>query len=497
MSVEIERLFAVSARANLDVECSRLDRAWEDVVVHGRDSSVRPLVMESWNRCLRTGLDASSTRSPRVLSPEQVKDYIETNPVYAEVQPALPALTAAAIDSQHMLVYCDADGHIMNLAGEHSVLRRADRMNFVVGSHWGEDHAGTNAIGTAIITGTPVQLLGSEHYCQAVHDWTCSASPIRDPATNEVLAVIDMTGLRKSFHPHTLVAVMSLTQLIEQRLLGKLQAQRYRLLELCIDQSMRTPNVPIAILDRGRKVVKASPVLLENGWVDQQGRLLACGDSKLRAGGESTWEVERRNGRWVFTLMPVIEGGQVLGAVVQAIRQGGSSARPVPAGLLGARGPMHASAFEKIVGMAPAFRTAVTAARLSALSDVPVLIEGETGTGKELIAQAIHQDSSRRSKPFVAINCGALAKELATSEFFGYEGGSFTGAAREGRTGKFEQANGGTLFLDEIGDMPLDLQAILLRVLEDGTLVHLGGRKSIPVDVRLGGRHQSRSSFRG
>ena len=183
--------------------------------------------------------------------------------------------------------------------------------------------------------------------------------------------------------------------------------------------------------------------------------------------------------------MPVIEGGQVLGAVVQAIRQGGSSARPMPAGLVGARGPMHASAFEKIVGMAPAFRTAVTAARLSALSDVPVLIEGETGTGKELIAQAIHQDSSRRSKPFVAINCGALAKELATSEFFGYEGGSFTGAAREGRTGKFEQANGGTLFLDEIGDMPLDLQAILLRVLEEGALVHLGGRKSIPVDVRL------------
>ena len=77
MSVEIERLFAVSARANLDVECSRLDRAWEDVVVHGRDSSVRPMVLESWNRCLRTGLDAASTRSPRVLSPEQVKDYIE------------------------------------------------------------------------------------------------------------------------------------------------------------------------------------------------------------------------------------------------------------------------------------------------------------------------------------------------------------------------------------------------------------------------------------
>jgi transcriptional regulator of acetoin/glycerol metabolism len=207
MSVELDRLFAVSARANLDVECSRLDRAWEDVVVHGRDSSVRPLVLDSWNRCLRTGLDASTTRSPRVLSPEQVRDYVQANPVYAEVLPALPSLTGAAVDSQHMLVYCDADGHIMHLAGEQSILRRADRMNFVVGSHWGEDHAGTNAIGTAIITGTPVQLLGSEHYCQAVHDWTCSASPIRDPATNEVLAVIDMTGLRKSFHPISVVGV--------------------------------------------------------------------------------------------------------------------------------------------------------------------------------------------------------------------------------------------------------------------------------------------------
>jgi transcriptional regulator with PAS, ATPase and Fis domain len=114
-----------------------------------------------------------------------------------------------------------------------------------------------------------------------------------------------------------------------------------------------------------------------------------------------------------------------------------------------------------------------------------VLLEGETGTGKELIAQAIHSASARSAAPFVAVNCASLPKELATAEFFGFESGSFTGAAKDGRIGKFEQADRGTMFLDEIGDMPLELQGLLLRVLEECEVVRVGGRKTISVDVRI------------
>jgi transcriptional regulator with PAS, ATPase and Fis domain len=181
-----------------------------------------------------------------------------------------------------------------------------------------------------------------------------------------------------------------------------------------------------------------------------------------------------------------VRRGQVTGAIVRVVKE--VSARTgvlTTAGLHPRAAIVESRPFEGLIGSSPAFLRALAIAQSSASSEFPVLIEGETGTGKELVAHAIHAASRRSAMPFVAVNCGALSRELATSEFFGYDGGSFTGAAREGRIGKFEQANGGTLFLDEVGDMPIELQALLLRVVEDNKVVHLGGRKNIPVDVRV------------
>ena len=121
----------------------------------------------------------------------------------------------------------------------------------------------------------------------------------------------------------------------------------------------------------------------------------------------------------------------------------------------------------------------------AAQSDFPVLITGETGTGKEVMAKSIHLAGSRRDKPFVAINCGAIPENLLESELFGYESGAFTGAKKGGKPGKFEQADGGTIFLDEIGDMPLHMQVKLLRVLQEGEIDRVGGTHPIPVDVRV------------
>lgn len=119
-----------------------------------------------------------------------------------------------------------------------------------------------------------------------------------------------------------------------------------------------------------------------------------------------------------------------------------------------------------------------------AVSDVTVLVTGESGTGKELIARAVHSNSSRLGKPFIALNCAAIPRELLESELFGHERGAFTGAT-ERKAGKFEQAEGGTLFLDEIGDMPLELQAKLLRVLQEKEITRTGGNQTLPVDVRI------------
>lgn len=141
--------------------------------------------------------------------------------------------------------------------------------------------------------------------------------------------------------------------------------------------------------------------------------------------------------------------------------------------------------FDKIITKNKAMLELINTARRISKTDCSVLIEGESGTGKELFAQSIHNESQRRNGPFIAINCAAIPKELVESEFFGYETGSFTGAVKGGMPGKFELANGGTLFLDEIGEIPLEMQPKLLRVLDENKVMRIGGNYERKLDVRI------------
>ncbi len=141
--------------------------------------------------------------------------------------------------------------------------------------------------------------------------------------------------------------------------------------------------------------------------------------------------------------------------------------------------------FSDMIGQDPKFLEVVEIAKKSAGSQSNVLILGESGSGKDILAQAIHNASSQRSGPFVAVNCSSIPRELIASELFGYADGAFTGASRGGKPGKFELADGGTFFLDEIGDMPFELQTSLLRVLETKTITRLGDTTSIPINVRI------------
>lgn len=168
--------------------------------------------------------------------------------------------------------------------------------------------------------------------------------------------------------------------------------------------------------------------------------------------------------------------------VLWSLRQSRLSQRK---GLSSSKGLTAYYHLDDIIGRSPMMKQVKSLARIYAASESTILITGESGTGKEMLAQAIHNMSSRRQGPFIAINCSAVSESLLESELFGYTGGSFTGARREGREGLFEAANGGTLFLDEIGDMPYDLQNYLLRVLQEHCIRRLGSHQSIPIDVRI------------
>ena len=141
--------------------------------------------------------------------------------------------------------------------------------------------------------------------------------------------------------------------------------------------------------------------------------------------------------------------------------------------------------FDNLIGDSPQIKKVITAAKKISKSPSTVLITGESGCGKELLAQSIHNDSLRASEPFIAVNCGAIPKSLIESELFGYDEGSFTGARKGGKAGKFELANGGTIFLDEIGEMPLEMQVHLLRVIQEGVITRVGGKTPINIDVRI------------
>jgi len=201
--------------------------------------------------------------------------------------------------------------------------------------------------------------------------------------------------------------------------------------------------------------------------------------------GYADKEFFHKSGRGVLhfiqTAVPIRdENGEIVG-VVDAFREA-KRVRQMVNQMMGAQANFT---FDDFVGRDPKVEDVLRLAKAAAASSSTVLIQGESGTGKEILAQAIHNGSSRREGPFVAINCGAIPRELIESDLFGHEEGAFTGARRGGRPGKFELANGGTIFLDEIGDMPPDMQVKLLRVLQERKLVRVGGSNYIGINVRV------------
>lgn len=180
---------------------------------------------------------------------------------------------------------------------------------------------------------------------------------------------------------------------------------------------------------------------------------------------------------------PIIVNNQLIGGVLRV--QKGSLTVPGLMDHQGRRSPDNADSLAKIVGNSPAIKQVKEMALKIGNSNSTVLITGETGTGKGHLAKAIHEASTRAYYPFVAINCASIPENLFESELFGYEDGAFTGAKKGGKPGRFEMAEGGTLFLDEIGDMPLSLQAKLLRVLQEKVVERIGGTRSFPIHVRI------------
>lgn len=272
-----------------------------------------------------------------------------------------------------------------------------------------------------------------------------------------------------------------------------LEAMRYGQL----DGVLRSLQEAVLAVDRNNAVIAVNPQMeallsvpkhrLIGNRIDKIDPVLSL-QSVLESGVEEHGQVVLFSRReWLVNRTPVREGNVVTGAVMtlydaNVIREADTSLRSERGS--GARQSARYS-FQDLDGRSPELEKARSTARRYALTDLTVLINGESGTGKEVCAQAIHRESARADKPFIAVNCAAFPEALLESELFGYEEGAFTGSRKGGKRGLFEAAHTGTLFLDEIGDMPLTLQTRLLRVLQEREVLRVGGVRAIPVDVRI------------
>ncbi|PRF37953.1 sigma-54-dependent Fis family transcriptional regulator [Burkholderia multivorans] len=452
-----------------------------------------PTIRKSHQRSETFGLQASARPDYDVLSATELALKREQNRVLCvHAMPVMETLHEQIVNTQSMIVLTDAEGLILHSIGDDDFLRRAERVALRPGANWAEDRQGTNAIGTALAELCPMVVHGDQHFLAANHFLTCSSVPILDPY-GDVIGVLDVTGDHRSYHQHTMALAKMSVQMIENHLFTTTFQETLQVSFHGRPEFLGTLMEGIvAFTADGRFLSANRSAQFQLGMPLSALRahtLASLFDvtsaqliDRMRASTEPHVMLNLGNGAVVCARVQFRRALRAEGSRPADVHDGGAvpAARPAAA-----HGAASLSRLSYLDTGDPQVAAVIAKVRKVIGKDIPVLITGETGTGKELLAQAIHNDSPRRDGPFVAVNCASIPETLIESELFGYEEGAFTGARRKGATGKLLQANGGTLFLDEIGDMPVDMQVKLLRVLQDGHFERIGGDRARHSDFRL------------
>lgn len=455
-------------------------QAWEEFISSGSiTEDVDEIIVRSWQRSLKAGIDITKVQEIGLLTGYELKQRIEKAEELLWIAvPEMTKLYHYLRGNNVNIMLVDGDGFILKSMGYSGILPDTTRVKLIEGANWKEDFRGTNAIGTALVEKKPVKVHASEHFTEEIQFLSCFAAPITS-LIGELAGVINVTVFSKEAHPYAMGMVLSTARAIENKLLYRSSLEniasltnKFRLV------SEKAPEGLLAIDRKGNialinaaaaRLLRCDPKEFLGGKLDvlMDGAEAESVLQKIIAGKEN-W-VGVCNGRMIKWGVLSLNKDEILLSV------------ELEEGMIKVKG--EGSFFSRIIGNSDSLNRTKIAAIQASKTDSTVLLEGETGTGKELFARGIHEQSS--DGPFVAVNCGAIPRDLLESELFGYEEGAFTGARRGGVAGKFEQANGGTIFLDEIGEMPVNAQVALLRVLEEREVVRVGGHKPIPLELRV------------
>lgn len=462
---------------------------------------IDPAVASSWGRCVNDyGLDPESRRLPPVLThAERIARSEQKRVLITEAKHEMNILYQQLADPELAVVLVDTDGCILHMVAADHLESDLSGLGLRLGAIWSEEEVGTNGMGTCLVVGEPIAIRQTDHFLYKHILLTCSAVPVMDH-TGKMVAVLDVTSRSSLLQQHSLVLIGMTARMIENRLLTVNCKQAHPVHFHSRPESINTVHDGKLMVEEDGTIIAANQsALFQLGFPDMQALRRYRFDEIFQLTLESLLQ---RSMQSSFHPVPIYRAGASsrFFAVAQLPPAGSThltfhSAPSKTSGLPAqdkasepASLPVRTAKPGNVACVElgdPVLRDQFELAQRVVSKGVPVLLYGETGSGKEVLARAVHDRSPRRDGPFVAVNCASLPESLIESELFGYRAGAFTGAQRQGRSGKILQAHGGTLLLDEIGDMPLALQARLLRVLDERKVTPLGADASVDVDIQL------------
>ncbi|WP_062152143.1 sigma-54-dependent Fis family transcriptional regulator [Beggiatoa leptomitoformis] len=465
-----------------------VQQIYSNIDKQGLTEKLEAQIARSWERCVQSyRIDPEAPRKPLIIEHAELTDHRERiDELLGDfAKEEMAQLYQRIVGSGYSVILTNSDGIIVNYVGDPTLTEYFNRSGLLPGAIWTEEKEGTNGIGTCLYEKSPVIVCREEHFRTSHTILTCSAAPIFD-AQGDLLAVLDVSSTSaqdsRESHRHTAALVNISARQIEN--FGFIRQCQHHWILHFHPKSYYIGHVTEGLLA-----------------IDEAGHVIAANQNAVHYFNKNRTEFIGKNISELFTtsltLLMTYTNRQPNGLQLVYDAQHGHpyhtqlqfpKRRSVPSTSI-QRIPTTqmplCMTLEALAGKDPSMAFNVRYAQKVMNKNIPILLQGETGTGKEALAKAIHEASQRRHKSFVALNCAAIPESLIESELFGYKHGAFTGARREGMRGKILQSHGGTLFLDEIGDMPLTLQTRLLRVLEEKEVLPLGSEVPIAIDLTV------------
>jgi transcriptional regulator of acetoin/glycerol metabolism len=450
------------------------------------------IIASSQERSRQFGLAPSFATDYDGTSTRAVDALLEENQfLYLHAAPVMETLHEQIANTHSMVLLTTKTGTILHSLGDIDFLEKASHIALAPGVDWSEKSKGTNAIGTALAEGQPIVVHGTQHFLQANQFLTCSCTPILDPH-GDVIGALDVTGDYRSYHQHTMALARMSAQMIENHMFKDVFPTEVRIHFHARPEFIGTIVEGIAVFTTDGRFLSANRSAQFQFGMSFNALRAHTFSSLFGVGISQFFDYARKADGNYFRLF-LHDGVSVTCKSELKFSNPINHMGGLPDKLNAPASTYKKKKEEKVLLSSlryldtgdPQVASVIQKLRIIQGRDIPIMILGETGTGKDLLAQAIHNDSTRSDKNFVSVNCASIPENLIESELFGYEEGAFTGAKRKGATGKILFANEGTLFLDEIGDMPLHLQARLLRVLQERKVNPLGSGREVEVDIAV------------